>query len=184
MALNGEFVELAELLNCNGVPDSSEFRTYVDSEGNLAVKCVRQKKSISTSFKWIEAWSLYEMLMCTTYGVQLFQQMLLYRLFILGLFHKYKIAYVLTYDARHRQALGAKRSLNFNCLNPELYVMTFDSESIKSVPRCSKCSSTDHSYSQCPFRVAGQASGDLPRNRRPDERSGGDRATLAIRMIS
>ena len=88
--------------------------------------------------------------------------MAVYRVFMIALFARYKLPFALTYDLKHRQLLGASRSFSFASMNYQLYIMTFDSNAIKSSNRCSRCSATDHLTFDCPFRVPGQA-GDLPR---------------------
>ena len=167
----GEFVELSDLLNCVVNSETDEIRTVIDSAGNYSLKPVKPKRCITTSFKWLESWTIYEILLANAYGLGLFTEMANYRIFIISLFAKYKLPYVLCYDCRHRQQLGARRSFNFNYLNQPIYVTTFDSTAIKASNRCSRCNSPDHPSSECPFRAAGQAS-DLPRGaRRSNERS-------------
>ena len=168
-ALRGEYLDLADVLNVNAINDS-EFKTFVEADGTLSVKCTRSKRAISSSFKWLEAWTIYEKILCNVYGLGLFEEMAAYRLFILSLFNKFKIPYVFAYDIRHRQALGARRSFHFSQLSNEIYVTTFDSNALRAVTRCTICNSTDHGNSDCPFRAPGQ--GGLPRARGQGERSG------------
>ena len=180
-ALHGEFIDLTELLSSNiAYSDVNEFRTVVDSEGNLSVRSTRPRRAITSSFKWLEAWSLYELIVCSCHGFLIFNEMVTYRLFILNLFSKFKLPFVLSYDTRHRLMLGARRSFEFASLNSELYIVTFDSLAIKGSARCARCSSSEHATNECPypFRNGGQASGDLPRQRaRPGDRPAADRAS-------
>ena len=171
-AINGEFVDLSELLNSFNSVDNEEYRTFINEQGHLSIKPVRQSRNITTAFRWLEAWSTYELLMCCTHGVNLFREMVAYRLFIIGLFVKYRLPYVLAYDFRHRQILGSQRSFSFSAMNHQLFIMTFDSSAVRSTPRCTRCNSSDHEAQECPFRPAGQAS-NLPNSRRTDRQ--GDR---------
>ena len=173
-ALSGEFVELSDFL-CNALGnDVCEYRTSVDSEGNLSVKPVRQARTVSSLLRWIEAWTAYELLLCSAFGADVFQEMARYRMFIVGLFHRYRMPFVLSYDYRHRRALGAERSFNFSALSSELYITTFDSSALRVANRCQRCSSAEHSTQECPFRVPGQ--GDLPRQRGMGRQSQTDRS--------
>ena len=171
-ALSGEFIEIAELLSTNYSTEAQDFKTVIDSAGNLTVKCIKPKRVITSSFKWLEAWSLYELILCPVYGAETFVEMCNYRLFMLGLFARYKLPYVLNYDYKHRLLLGAQRSFRFSKVTGELYLITFDSLSHKG-PRCTKCNSSEHGQSECPntkpFRAAGQ--GDLPKPKRTGDRS-------------
>ena len=158
--------------------DCDEFRTVVDSNGNLSLKSLKVKKQVTTSYKWLEAWAYYELILCEHYGARVFNEMTAYRLFILSLFNKYKLAYVLCYDVRHRQILGARRSLafsseSFSTASYQAYITTFDPSAVKNVTKCGKCSSLDHPTHLCPFRAPGQANDDLPSRQRRGDR--GDR---------
>ena len=170
LALAGEFVNLADFLISVNNNDNDEFRTVVDERGNVSFRPTRNQRVITSSLRWLEAWSAYEVLMCSAYGLQVFQDMVAYRVFMIGLFIKYRFACVLSYDNRHRQNLGANRSLNFGKLNPDLYITTFDSNAIRGTgTRCTRCNG-DHPLGECPFRGAGQG-GDVPRVRRGGERN-------------
>lgn len=171
-ALNGEFANLLDFLDTQSDSNDNTIKTLVEDNGRLSLKNQKSTKMVPTSYKWLEAWAYYELLMCSYHGIALFQDMVAYRLFILGLFHNYRLPCVLMYDYKHRQILGAKRSLDFNSLNHKLYVLTFDTGSVRAVNRCKKCNSADHDEQSCPFRSAGQA-GDLPKARGNDRR--GDR---------
>ena len=91
-----------------------------------------------------------------------------YRSFILTMFHKFKLPFVLTYDTRHRRSLGVRKSLRFSRLNQELYVLTFDSSALRSTGRCNKCAAIDHVTLDCPFRGPGQAN-DLSKFKKPGQ---------------
>ena len=169
-ALAGEFVELVDMLNFVINTDSDELKTVVDSMGRMSVKASKVKRIISSSYKWLEAWSNYENLLCNTYGLSVFNEMMAYRMFILECFQKYKLPFVITYDARHRQLLGARRSFQFSDLEQchGLYYRTFDLNSVRSsTARCTKCNSTEHTTVECPFRQSGQAA-DLPKGKKSD----------------
>ena len=161
-AISGKYVELSEFLVVTIDIDNKEYKTFIDESGCLGVKPVKAKRQILTSFKWLEAWAVYEIIMAHAHGIAIFTEMARYRIFILSLFSKYKFPHALSYDIRHRQLIGALRSLSFNSLDDKLYVTTFDFNSLKHSSRCGKCPSTDHVTENCPFRAPGQTS-DLPK---------------------
>ena len=185
VALAGEFVHLTDFVNTINVPDNDEIRTVVGIDGRISLKSSRARRVITTSYQWLEAWAVYELVICSCYGLCVFHQMVAYRLFIISLFQKYRLPYVVHYDSRHRQLLGARRSFAFNSLNHDLFVTTFDSGAVRaSTTRCTRCGSVDHQVAACPFRPPGQSS-ELPgrRNDRGSDRTdsrgaerGGDRA--------
>ena len=155
-ALNGEFIDLCDLLNA-GV-DVDEFKSSIDSNGNLSFKSVKQSKSIVNVYKWLEAWGVYELIMVKAFGYELFVQMNRYRNFIIGLFQKFKAPQVITYDFKHRQRLSTCYSSNFVTLDHDLYVTIFDAQALRNVNKCNKCSSVDHSSVECPFKSSQQSS--------------------------
>ena len=75
--------------------------------------------------------------------------------------------WVMTY-AILRQILSCRHSFAFARLNQELYVTTFDASALRNVTRCSRCSSIEHSFSECPFRGPGQAN-DLSKFKKPGQ---------------
>lgn len=155
-AIAGEYIELIDLMNCIS-SDNDEFKSVIDAQGNVNFRYQRAKRSIVNVYKWIEAWSVYEIILCDHFGISLFHQLISYRLFIIEMFQKYRFPYVMTYDSRHRQRLGARTSFAFSRLDQELYITTFDASALRNVIKCLKCSATDHSTSDCPFRPPGQA---------------------------
>ena len=169
-AIRGEYVELSDLLSGSNIYDVEEIKTVIDASGCLSLKPSKSKKIVGTSFKWIEAWTAYELIMSHAHGLELLTEMAKYRMFIISHFSKYKLPHTLYFDMRHRQILGARRSLDFNNIENQLYITSFDWLALKASSRCNKCGG-DHPSSDCPFRAPGQA-GDLPRNRRQGERQG------------
>ena len=194
MAISGEFVDLADFLadSVGTNINDEEFRTTVDAFGNVSLKPVKIRKLINTSYKWLEAWTSYEVVLCSHYGLRVFQEMAAYRLFVLSLFTKHKLPYVLNYDHKHRQYLGAKRSLAFCDMTYQayqVYVTTFDSLSVKTASRCSNCNSSDHVTQNCPFRAPGQThnlpnranKGDRLSDRHSDKQTDrGDKGNLCL----
>lgn len=149
-ALNGEFVEMSELLN--SCVDVDELKSTVDNEGNISFKSVKTRKSVIGMYKWLEAWGIYELLLVRAYGFQIFAEMNIYRNFILGLFQKFKAPQVIMYDHKHRLRLAASRSFAFSKLDHDLYITTFDANALRSINKCSKCAATDHGANECPFK--------------------------------
>lgn len=173
-AIGGEYVDLTELLVSHASYDIDELRTVIDSSGCVSFRASRPRRVIGSSYRWLEAWTVLELIMAHVHGVEMFAEMARYRLFMLSLFSKYRLAYCLNFDIRHRQVLGANRSLNFSTIDYQLFIMMFDSLSLRAVTKCGRCSSTDHPTQECPmpFRAPGQG-GDLPRGRRSGERQQG-----------
>ena len=172
-ALAGEYVNLSDFLVVTIDVNVDQIKTVIDENGCLSLKPTKPRKQILSSFKWLDAWAVYEILLAHALGVEVFNEMALYRIFITSLFATYKLPHVLSYDMRHRQVLGASRSLNFRTVNHQFYVVTFDVTAVKNSNRCGRCSSTDHLTSECPFRAPGQTA-ELPKNpkRQQSDRSG------------
>lgn len=153
IALQGEFVHLEQFLNCN-LNEYEEVRV-VDSTSGLQLKSSRPRKMLTSMYKWMEAWGFYECLLVCHYGVELYLEMVEYRLFIQSLTDKYKVPHILTYDERNRSALGRARSFHFTRFDQQLYVTIFDASALKAVTKCPKCSSVEHNANECPFRGTG-----------------------------
>ena len=178
-AVAGEFVNMYDMLQCSitQTERDDELRTVIDDDGVLGLRPVKPKRSVKTSFQWLEAWGIYELIMVSAHGTQIFSEMALYRNFVISLMAKHKFPFVLHYDTRHRQLLGADRCINFTSMTPQLFMTTFDSNSFKNSSKCTRCGSTDHLENSCPFRVSGQA-GDLPRSsKKQNSRQGGRQAS-------
>jgi hypothetical protein len=171
-ALNGECVDLADFVN-DGAIDINEFKSYVDTYGNINFKCQSSKPVISNMSKWLEAWTVYELVLVGAFGVSIFFELARYRAFILGLFQKFKLPQVLVYDLRHRQRLASFKSLSFASVDHDLYVTIFDSNSVRTGGvKCNICNANDHTAAKCPFRIAGQpheASRGAPAKKREPE---------------
>lgn len=154
-ALNGEFTDLSDFI-CSNAAEFDELKSSVDAEGNVCFKSQRARKAISGAYRWLEAWGVFEIILTKAYGFEVFLEMSNYRNFILSLFQKFKIAYVFDYDIKHRRRLACLNSFKFSKLSHDLYVVTFDSHALKSSnTKCSKCSSHDHNFNECPFRGQG-----------------------------
>ena len=57
------------------------------------------------------------------------------------------------YDIRLRTKLGSYRSFEFGHIDHDIYLSVFDSQSVKSGNRYTKCSAVDHVTGECPFRI-------------------------------
>ena len=106
VALSGEFVELFELLDTKN-DNSHELKSVIDSNGNVSFKSIRSRRCITSPYKWLEAWGLYEIILGRVFGYNITHEMISYRNSILGLFQRFKVAHVLNYDSRHRHRLAA-----------------------------------------------------------------------------
>ena len=124
-----------------------ELRTTVDEVGCLYFMPVRPRHNISTLFKWLEAWSVYELIL-VAHSISVFNEMAAYRIFVISLFSKFRLPFVLTYDMQHRQLLGAYRSFKFVTPNNHLNVTIFDS--------AARCASTEQATADCPFWPLGR----------------------------
>ena len=170
-ALCGECIDLTDMLHSIVSVDNNEFKTMVDAAGRLSLRPSKVKKIISSSYKWLEAWAVYETLLCNHFGLQVYNEMVAYRVFIIDLFQQHRLPFVVTYDLKHRQLLGAQRSFQFSELDHKLFVVSFNFNSVRSTARCSRCNSNDHGSNECPFRGAGQG-GDLPKGKKFVDKQG------------
>ena len=152
-ALAGEFVSLELLLEQYNISPDDDFKSYIDSQGQLHVKSARQKRTITNVYRWLEAWGVYENLLIRHYGLAMYSNMSLYRARIVGLTQKYRWSHVMLYDIRHRRKLSTYRSFDFSIVDQELYLSVFDSQSVRSGSRCNKCLAFDHSTGECPFKA-------------------------------
>ena len=172
-AVNGEFVNLEEFLCVNNA-DVDELRSVIDEMGNLQVKSVKSRKGISSVLKWLEAWVNYEMIMCKKYGYPIYYEMARYRAFIINISQKFKFSHVFSYDVKHRQRLANSRSCLYSAVDHDLYITIFDAGAVKNVARCAKCSSLEHSTSQCERPSGGgRGSGFRARGQGRPRRGGG-----------
>ena len=162
-ALNGECISLEDFLQ-QGSFDVDELKPNIDTKGNRQVKSVRSRKCINSVLKWLEAWAPYEIVMCKSYGYNVYYEMARYRMFIMGISQKFRFQSVAAYDLRHRQRLAHSGSLLFSSVDHDLYVTIFDIGAIKSSGKCSRCGSGDHMTSEC-SRSAGGAKGNPGRGR-------------------
>ena len=154
-ALNGEFIQLEWFLDNNSCNDYESVDHGVDS----MLRPLRPRKLITSLYKWMEAWGHYEVTLVSSYGLDMYYELASYRSFILSLTDKYKIPFILTYDERHRAALGRARSFDFSYFNNQLFVTIFDVSSLRAVTKCTKCASSDHGTKDCPFRGGAPAGG-------------------------
>ena len=120
-AINGECVSLEDFLQ-QGSFDVDELKPNIDTMGNLQVKSVRSRKGINSVLKWLEAWAAYEIVMCKSYGYNVYFEMARYRMFIIGISQKFRFQSVAAYDMRHRQRLAQAGSMLFSSVDHDLYV--------------------------------------------------------------
>ena len=154
-ALNGEFIQLECFLDSSNVNEYEALDQSVDS----MLRPLRPRKLITSLYKWMEAWGHYEVTLVSCYGLDMYYELASYRSFILSLTDKYKIPFILTYDERHRAALGRARSFDFSYFNNQLFVTIFDVGSLRATTKCTKCASVDHGTKDCPFRGGAPAGG-------------------------
>lgn len=162
-ALRGEYVMLDEFLTqYNFDINDEEYKSVVDSDGNVTVKPKKRKRVINSFARWEEAYTNYERLMVYYGGYEMYDQMVRYRVYIASVNRKYKWQAVAMYDARHRLDLAGRHSCRFAELNSDLANTILDSTAIKlNAPRCPRCSAYDHvEVAECPFpaRAAAAAS--------------------------
>ena len=154
-ALNGEFVQLDWFLD----NDCGNDYEHVDHNVDSMLRPLRPRRHITSMYKWMEAWGHYEVTLVSSYGLDMYFELASYRSFILSLTDKYKIPFILTYDERHRAALGRARSFDFSYFNNQLFVTIFDVSSLRATTKCSKCASNEHGTKDCPFRGGAPAGG-------------------------
>ena len=153
-ALNGEFVHLETFLDCN----ANEYEA-VECNVDSLLRPFRPRKMITSLYKWMQAWGHYEVTLVSRYGLEMYYELASYRSFILSLTDKYKVPFILTYDERHRTALGRARSFEFSSFNHQLFVTIFDVNSLRTSSKCAKCASLEHVSKDCPFRGAAPSGG-------------------------
>ena len=153
-ALNGEFVQLETFLDCN----ANEYEA-VEYDMDSQLRSYRPRRMITSLYKWMQAWGHYEVTLVSRYGLEMYYELASYRSFILSLTDKYKVPFILTYDERHRAALGRTRSFDFTFFNHQLFVTIFDVNSLRTSSKCAKCASLEHNSKDCPFRGAAPTGG-------------------------
>ena len=153
-ALSGEFAQLEKFLDCD-TNDYYEVENVNDSQ----LRPLRPRRLITSLYKWMEAWGHYEVTLVSRYGLELYFELASYRSFILSLTDKYKVPFILTYDERHRAALGRARSFDFCYFNNQLFVTIFDVSALRATTKCQKCASVEHNSKDCPFRGSAPSGG-------------------------
>jgi hypothetical protein len=128
-ALSGEFMELEDLLNIN--IECDEVKSIVDESGNVQLRVQKSKKCITSAFKWLEAWGVYQIILCNSFGLGIFNESARYSAFMLDLFQKYKFGQVINYDVRHRGRLASTRSFAFSSIDYDLYLRFLDISAVK-----------------------------------------------------
>lgn len=155
-AINGEFVDLNELLSHKS-DIHSELQSKINEEITLKVRSGKTGNNIRGIVSWCEAWSIYERIMCYYHGPKAYREMSKYRSWILDLAQERKAPYILNYDENHRRRLSYVRSVRFHSFNHDLYVRIFDGNSFKSAGRCQRCAGSDHGTQDCPYVGAGSS---------------------------
>ena len=131
-ALRGECISLEDLSDSNMTHEPVQVETYMDSDFNVTHKTTsnKGKKSIDNIVKWLEAWTVYEQILVSHFGLAMFKEMSEYKRFILEQEKKYVFSAVYAYDSRHRAALSSK-SLRFTQINATLMHQCFEAISSK-----------------------------------------------------
>ena len=132
-ALRGECLNLEDIIDCNSVTtEPVQVETFMDSDFNITHKSTSKKarKTVDNIVVWLEAWSIYEQIMVSHYGMDIYREMAEYKKYIIEQDKKYFFHAVYAYDVKHRSALGGK-SLYFNTLSPTLYHQCFEARSAK-----------------------------------------------------
>ena len=100
---------------------------------------------------WLKYWDIYENLLVSHYGLDIYRELSLYKNHIAECEKVYKWSSVVQYDVKHRSALGG-RSLCFSKIDPVLYVTTFDFRALRvDIAKCKSCGGMDHVTDKCPF---------------------------------
>ena len=68
-AIAGEYVNLADFLPNLIEYEYNEVKTVVDDSGCINLKSSKPKRMVTTSFKWLEAWSAYEVILVNNLGI-------------------------------------------------------------------------------------------------------------------
>jgi hypothetical protein len=149
MARSGEFINLADFAPCLE-PSLVTETSIVD--GSLVFKPKRNIKSIDSFLMWSMAWRTYEEVL-VSHDPTLYPALVSYRIFIQTCDAKYVWPSVYSYDVRNRASKSMSLSLEFNCIDNDIYITTMDSSSARAnIKQCSRCKSIWHSMLDCPFQ--------------------------------
>ncbi len=159
-ALNGEFCSLEDFLYNLSLPSECihDLQTYIDNKGQVQYKPKRQKRRITDLKTWQEAWAGFEETMVSFHGLQIYDQLVAYRLKIAEYDTRFNWHAVATFDMRHRASLDRRSIMFFTDIDPILAGSMMDATQVKQgVPRCLRCFSFDHQVSFCPFPQSSSA---------------------------
>lgn len=151
-ALKGEYCELEHLISATyGNMIDTKVQVYWE-DGQLMYKIQPPKKCIVDIVTWLESWTLYTRFMGAYHGQELFVSMCDYQYKVIDWSRKYKWPFVSTWDSKHRQMI-AGRSVEFTTWDVAEFTNHFDPTSVrKGTTKCNHCASTEHTWSECPFR--------------------------------
>ncbi len=143
-ALEGRFVDLNQL-----APSTEESEPAMSAP---IPELQSKKKRFITSFQsWLSAWNTYEALLVQSIP-SVYKQCAEYRHFILDCSSKYVWNAVSQFDIKHRIKLAAHQSFDFGSIDHTLFIITFDSSTIKKKGVCFRCKGSDHFVGNCPFQ--------------------------------
>ena len=142
-ALEGSYIDLTKLALSTEEGESAIASQPPDTQA-------KKKRTISSFQAWLGAWNVYEAILIRA-NPGLYKSCAEYRNFILDCSNKYQWIAVYQFDMKHRIKLSSRRSFDFGSIDHTLFIITFDSSTIKKRGTCFRCKSTDHFVGNCPF---------------------------------
>lgn len=116
---SGQFIDLADLLGDNIRALESEPHAFLD--GKLVVATSKKRVSeIADITTWLEAFTLYSLVLCKTYPHR-WNDLTLYKLLILKTARQFPGQAWLSYDVAFRREAAASGLSDWSRMNPDLY---------------------------------------------------------------
>ena len=143
-AIEGNFIDLNRFAHTSEESEPAINAALSDNQS-------KRKRNITTFQTWLGAWNIYEAILIQ-YDPALYRPCAEYRHFILDCSNKYHWSAVSQFDAKFRIKLASRRSFDFGDIDHTLFILTFDSSTVKKKGACFRCKSMDHLVGSCPFQ--------------------------------
>ena len=147
--LRVEFVELATLLpsrSAHAEPEAKRFKiNQTDGNEIVLASAASSKRKIESLIDWVEAWSIFSTIV-TCNMPDTANGLMQHQLRVVQAAQKYRLAAVLEFDIRVRQAIAKDSSRSIGVMDTELFTQCFTGHAL---PVCNKCHKTGHVTSSC-----------------------------------
>lgn len=143
--LNGEFVDMAELLRDN--MEAERRRAGQEKETGLRVG----RREIPDMLSWLHCFSLYAAIIGSKYPEKM-RELWAYQALMIGEQRRCGGRGWLLYDAAFRQQITSLETADFSQLNQSLYLTTFVAYGGKG-QSCANCLLSDHAQDECALQV-------------------------------